>query len=131
MFKHLKAVAAAGAALAVGLGTAHAADPARIYFANGLTDPVQVEVDGQSVGQLNAQTVSFLPMVPGEHVIKVTMLDGSSISKPYALDSASLADAKGGQWWCIAVAPKSEGSANGFLFQFPTDKCKAFVEAGG
>jgi hypothetical protein len=130
MLKFLRAAAALGAGLTLSLGAAQAAEPARIYFANGMSTPVQVEIDDHDVGTLEAQTVSFLPLAAGEHVIKVTMDDGSSISKPYTLDEPSLATAKGGRWWCLAVAPKGEGAVSGYLFQFPTDNCKAFVEAG-
>ena len=132
MLRLFRQVVLSGAILAgfAGAGAAQAADLPKLYFANGLDAAVSVTVDDHALGQLPAKTVNTVALTPGEHVILVTMQDGSSVSKPYTLDTASLADSKGAKWWCIVVAPKSAGSDQGFLFQFPTANCKAFVDAG-
>lgn len=130
MPKFLKAAAAAAVLLASAAGTAHAADAPRIYFVNVMPAAVTVEIDDKDAGGLPAQTASSIPLAPGEHVIKVITEDGSSVSKPWQMDAKDLASAKGGRFWCVAVAPRGEGDTYGYLLQLPADKCKAFIEAG-
>ena len=128
MLKTLKALALAGALTCVGFGSANAADtPPLFFFANLLAAPVQVEIDGKAVLTVDPDMVKSVPLPPGEHVIKVITDDGSSYAKPYQLDAATLAEAKGAKWWCMAVAPRTPGSTSGYVFQFPTDRCQAIV----
>lgn len=130
MPKALTTAAVAAALIGLSSGAANAADPPRIYFANVMSAAVTVEIDDKDAGGLPAQTASSIPLAPGEHVIKVTTADGSSVSKPWQMDAKDLASAKGGRFWCLAVAPRGEGDTYGYLLQLPADKCKAFVEAG-
>ena len=119
-------VALGGVAVLWGSASAADSEP-RLYFINALPGPVQLSIDGKAVGPLRADSAYTAPLTPGEHVMVVTSDDGSSISKPYVFDKTNLAQVGKSSWWCVAMAPRTEGSPDGFLFQMPAERCKAYV----
>ncbi|MDB5429623.1 MAG: hypothetical protein JWP35_739 [Caulobacter sp.] len=127
----VQAIAASALALCLTAGSAGAAEAAQVYFANIMDAPVEVSIDDQPAGSLAAKSANGLQMKPGEHVILVTMADGSSISKPWVFEASALAKTRKDSWWCLAVAPRKAGSDSGYLVQLPAEQCKAFIEASG
>jgi len=110
-------------------GAAHAWQGGRVFFAHNLSAPVKVLIDGAPVGTVTTDGALDVSLAPGVHTVVVEAASGARLTGTWTFRPESLADAKGGRYWCLYLQKGATPDTLGQLVMVPANLCGLYVEA--
>jgi hypothetical protein len=119
----IRRIVLAAAAL-VALTAPASADPnLRIY--NFLDEDAEVYLDYASKANVQAGHLLSITVEPGNHTFALTTPSGASLELDVTLDTAAMATAQDGNWWCVVI--DKDGEVTLALYTQP--QCQGLTDA--